>query len=317
MFTKDLVIKPVYNAFRALALLSGKKEGRISDRLHVEFDEDDLVTVISALSKDKGTLRLLISDNIDMPQYRLEAFKKRLGNKSWNRYTDAYYGNAVTPFKKCLVRTKPRENCTALLPQELKPYWTCTLEGKGKACVELMPEHFQDFLRGITEYQQNFPKYARDVRVTLKNLPFKGAALLTTYIVDKDYSNSCRHNKKTERKPTRNMCGLNGDIDNMVKEARAGAINMSLRLMKQFPLLRSRNREIVDSLFYLGTYTDPNGNIVKNTMWIDKINRDPDVSLEGSKKNKRITINSNGSFTDLITVMPHGIVLVEIRETGK
>ena len=72
--------------------------------------------------------------------------------------------------------------------------------------------------------------------------------------------------------------------------------------------------EIAPILFYYGKYTDSNGKTIRNSMWIDKINRDLNISLEGSKKTKEITIQNSGIYKEIITMQPNAVVLIEISK---
>jgi len=66
-------------------------------------------------------------------------------------------------------------------------------------------------------------------------------------------------------------------------------------------------------VFYYGTYDAPNGQTYSIPVYIDLINNHPEVSLEGSKQTRQITI-SNGVFEEMITMEPYSVVLLEISE---
>ena len=89
---------------------------------------------------------------------------------------------------------------------------------------------------------------------------------------------------------------------------------MASKVVKQFPSLQNEKNGIIDSLFYSGMYTMPDGKTARNTIWIDKINSDPHISLEGSKQVKKIIISERGSLKEMITVPPLGVALVELSK---
>jgi hypothetical protein len=154
----------------------------------------------------------------------------------------------------------------------------------------------------------------KNVALYLKNLPFTGRATIITYKIDKDNANSCRYNKRTERNPSETQCGMNGEIDTMVMQAKGEAIKKAKQIVNEHPLLKSRFNEIAVSLISNGRYMTPYGKIITNSHSIDKINNDINVSLEGSKQTREITINQQGTFKDSINIKPNGVVLIEILQ---
>jgi hypothetical protein len=313
MFTRDMVIKPVYNAFQMLSILSGKKEHLTTDRLKVIFDEKDYVTGIASQSRNRETVRILLAHNIEFTPDRAKYYKRHLKDKYFSRYSKKHYGDTMQPLELC-VRKSSLAECIAKLPQDIQPYMRCVTERKKGKCRNLAPKHMLRFDQIITGYLQHSGDSPKEVILDLKALPFKGRAILTTYTIDGDRSNSCRYNKRTERYPTPDMCGVNGDIDNMVREARAGAVDRASKVVRQFPSLQNEKKKIVDSLFYFGKYTMPDGKTAGNTMWIDKINNNPNVSLEGSRQTKKIVIRESGSLREMITLQPYGVVLIELSK---
>lgn len=193
----------------------------------------------------------------------------------------------------------------------------------------------------------------KEVKLTLSNLK-PGTYTLNTYTIDKDHSNSCRYNKKTEPTPTDTECGINGEIDRRVKAAKEEAqekskqaaysylkskgytdrdIGLIVEMVKRCEMKVQCMIETVDQ-HYLKLDRCKNNKcssseIVKSEIKeaikifqdtkdkifyeaIDKINNLPQVSLEGSKQTKTITINRNGSYQGIITMQPYSVVLVEV-----
>lgn len=314
IFSRDLIIKPVYNAFRLLSIVSGKEERQVSDRLQVSFDEHNFVTALASRTKDNRTVRVLLAHNVDVPVDRADAFIKRMDDIYKKRYTKKHYGNTLDPFTLCKKKGNPVAQCIPLLPLDLQPLFGCLVQGQGEKCIPVTPVHLREFGQAVKRYLQQYNRYPEEVNITIENIPFRGNALLTMYRIDKSHSNSCRYNKKTELKPTEDVCGVHGDIDDMVREARAEAVNRASAVVRQFPSLQSRKGKIADRLFYFGTYTMPDGKKAASTLWIDKINNNPNVSLEGSRQTKHITISESGSLREMITLQPYGVVLVELSK---
>ena len=226
---------------------------------------------------------------------------------------EKHYGGTIKSYKSCIMDGNAPNKCISLLHQDLQPYAKCVNEGKDKKkCYKLLPKHFVESMQIIKEYMENYEQYPKEVSLTLNSLPFHGKAELTTYTIDNNHSNSCRYNKRTERKPTQTVCGINGEIDNMVRQARGEAHKIATQVVRKYPSLKPKEKEIINNLFYYGNYTIPNGQTIRNFLWIDKINNNSNVSLEGSKKTKKIKINKNGSYVETVVIQPHGVVLIEI-----
>jgi hypothetical protein len=311
MFTRDLVIKPVYNAFSALSILSGKKENQISDRLKALFDETDYITVVASQTKDKNMVRVLIANYIP-PQYT-EVYNKRKQNIYWNEH----YGDKIKPFISCLSKGGPMKECKSQAPQDLQAFLTCIDKNNKDKCSSYMPEHLQQFIQKTSDYMKRQKQEPKEIALLFKNLPFDGNAAFVSYTIDKDHSNSCRYNKRTERKKTGTECGINGDIDTMVTKAREEAEETALRLVRDVPSLSMKKKEIAEDFLYNGKYATPFGKIINSSQSIEQINNDLNVSLEGSRQNREITITKQGTFEDTIRIEPNGVVLMEIRKAKK
>jgi len=313
MLTRDLVIKPVFNAFKALSILSGKGERQTSDRLKTGFDETDFITAIASQTKDKSKIRVLLANYV--PPDKL--LPKEYGRIKRNKYLQKHYGDAIHPLTACLSRGGSLKDCESLAPEDLKKYFLCIDAGETDKCSALVPEHLRQYIKDTAEYVKQQKQRPKEVVLSFRNIPFRGKASLTTYTIDKDHSNSCRYNKSTEHNATKATCGINGAIDTMTTRARKEAEETARRIVKEHSLLSPKEKEITDSLFYFGGYTLPDGNIIGSSIYVDKINNDPRVSLEGSREFKEIHIDNNGSYKEMIAIQPEGVVLVEITEIKK
>ena len=70
----------------------------------------------------------------------------------------------------------------------------------------------------------------------------------------------------------------------------------------------AKYQEIYDALLYYGKY-----NNLSISTWINKINNDKNVSLEGSKQIKTIEIK-NGIYQGAIKLEPYDVKLIEITK---
>jgi hypothetical protein len=66
-----------------------------------------------------------------------------------------------------------------------------------------------------------------------------------------------------------------------------------------------------NDFYFSGDHTGLSGQTMNVSTWIDKINTDPHISLEGSKQTKQINI-TNGSYQEVITLQPYAVFLAEI-----
>lgn len=303
IMSNDGIIKSVYNAFKALSRLQGKSENEITNRLQTNITcNDGFPAAIASQTKDSLKLRMLISNYI--------------------------------PSKHMLKNAFP-----------LKAY----------------------------RYALKYSRKPRKMTLNLKNIPFSGEAIMTTYLIDNDHSNSCGYNKKTEVIQTDTPCGNNGIIDKFVMQAKSETQEKALfeaiaylknkgYLENQIEIIAKQirncfqiSRESIfkdcissslesicsqvmdlgvyptdcavleldiiacnkvyhnayDNLYFSGNHTSFSGQAINVSMWIDKINNDPNVCLEGSTQTKQIHI-TDGSYQETITLQPYAVFLMEI-----
>lgn len=304
IMSNEGIIKSVYNAFKALSILQGKPESEISNRLKANItSKDGFLAAIASQTKDNRKVRILISNYIPSNRMIKNAFP---------------------------LKTYP--------------------------------------------YALKYRKKPRKITLNLKNIPFSGDAIMTTYLIDKDHSNSCRYNKKTEEIQTDTPCGNNGIVDKLVMQAKIEtqekALLEAIAYLKYKGYLQSQidiiakqlrncfqiNRKSIfkdcispslelicsqvmslgsyppdctvfeqdvidcnnvyhntyDNLYFSGDHTSFTGQAINVSMWIDKINNDTNISLEGSKQMKQINI-TNGSYQETLTLQPYSVALVEIN----
>lgn len=164
------------------------------------------------------------------------------------------------------------------------------------------------------------------------------------------HSNPCRYNKKTEAAQSTSECGVNGAIDQAVVKAKDDSANvvfsylLSAGIPQQYvnnlsacyhnsacnvssyvqstcqknPVQCAKQKSTIteaqnlySNLFYHGAYTVSGGKAYSISAGIDQINRLKEVSLEGSKEEKQISV-TNGAYTEDISMLPYSVVLIEI-----
>jgi hypothetical protein len=164
------------------------------------------------------------------------------------------------------------------------------------------------------------------------------------------HSNPCRYNKKTESSPSNTECGANGALKQAINQANYDSNNAKMNYLlsigyqqnnvdqymncsnnpncdtdslindycQQNPILcpKIKNdlmeaQELSDYLFYHGSYTGTDGKTYTIPIYVDQINHSKEVSLEGSKKEKQVTL-TDSTFTENFMMQPYSVVLLEI-----
>lgn len=389
IFTRNQIIKPSYNAFRSLSILFGKKESEPSSRIDVEL-EDDFIATVASQTKDKSKTRILLSnfapDGNMLTSYLVSRFQEYPSMQSTKPYRDEI-NSCVQDERDVSTPTKSQNQITQCVNDVLTMISDPAIKERIKTQVELtkcfkfsqektqcvqdvyaktadqQTKNDIDLLK--SEYKKILERQKTPMQATLKinGLPFSGKTKLTIYTIDKNHSNSCGYNKKTEEAPTSAACGINGAIDKAVaqakKEAKGKALaeisnylkkkkytneqmvnfknqvitpcleqekvslcvqktldsvcqkypNINCEKLKQdLPDAYAKYQEIHDALLYYGKY-----NNLSISTWIDKINNDKNVSLEGSRQTKTIKIK-NGTYQGAIKLEPYGVKLIEITK---
>ncbi len=197
---------------------------------------------------------------------------------------------------------------------------------------------------------------SQQISLGINNLA-SGTYTVRKYLIDGDtsaiHSNPCRYNKTTENSPgSRSVCGVNGDIDQAVANARTEAGNastsyiVSAGLTQGFAdnLLACFNdpacdttayiisycqsnpgqcngkkpaflelQQLYNNLFYHGIYRINSGKVYTLSNYIDQINNLKEVSLEGSLQEKQGTV-TNGTYTENINMLPYSVILIELSQ---
>jgi len=339
VFTRSGVIKPVYNAFKALSLTTGSKRGMATKMIDAEFSFKNSMVAITAL-KDDGiylllsnyvpTIRLESYYGTEKPFFRLaESIRKELSaikgcamarmvNKQDDKKSikdkiseckDMVAERLKDPYKIEALNTFM--NMRACLPKEIR---NKTLKDiKDKSVKEMNEKTISDTFSCINRTTSQVKNSAlkkliredilrfsdlfnmtKSVTINYVNLPFPLSSYATTYTVDSRHSNSCKHNKKTEKSSTDTQCGIGGEIDRHIWELR--------KKIKCRDDIRNcfKSEEIYEQY--------ENG--------LNKINDSKDISLEGSMQKRPFRVTESGYLLD-VDMEPNSIMLIILNKANK
>lgn len=132
------------------------------------------------------------------------------------------YGVAKSTYN--VFRALKRLDATRIAAVEGDPSFITALATKSDLRTSVIITNFEN-TRRVAQQQT--------VTLSLKNL-VPGIYHLEVYLIDRDHSNSCRLNKKTEPLPTTRECGIGGLIDQKLKEAWMAAANAAEPPFKQY-----------------------------------------------------------------------------------
>jgi hypothetical protein len=280
LWTGNFVIKPVYNAFKALAIFGGEQ----SNRLQTNFNDNDFVTAIASQTQDRSKTRILLSNFLPaggvINQFLLGIYRTCMLAKGYN-LTDV---NSILKALVATYYTNPPPGgisgitlnyLTQIINQtDFSPYNNTQVRADLINCSSQVVQKLGD----LTNYTAN----PRQINLSISGLPFSGQATLTTYTIDKNHSNSCKANKATESSTTPYVCGKDGVIDKAVQAA------LHPPSIYTIPLIN----------------TDPNLFVGFTSIT---------VPLEGSKQETAITV-SNGVYSTTLTIQPYSVILLQIKD---
>lgn len=226
IFTRDKIIKPVYNAFKALSIFAGKPENQTPNRLQASLSEDGNVVALSSQTKDQKTTRILLSNFIPKNQPMLNAIISQTLNSCMlsKGYSSTEYGLITGSLRDAVRKNPPKGGVTGITKEYLiqiinqtdfpDPLDDQKVRQDLKFCLS---ESIVPKLRKINYDSKN----PREVNLTLSNLT-PGAYTIKKYLIDKNHSNSCRYNYNSASDKSV-PCGINGEIDRKVAEAKREA----------------------------------------------------------------------------------------------
>lgn len=262
IFTRDQVVKPVYNAFRALSLTNGKEDAEAPKKLNVEWKQQTSLSAVA--SKSSAKVRILISNFVPQGHH----LKDQILYLWLNSESMASVKSYTELIKACILNSGPsdsqiKEDCieqvlTSIEDPETKAHVEnvykailCTKLPKANVepCIDEVyqlttDDQLREDIDGIrsayedTRIQQETPK---PLTIKIKNLPWSGESLVNSYRIDEDHSNACRFNKKTECQgltdsdlasclgiSKQTPCGTKGALDLLVAQAHDEARSVAL-----------------------------------------------------------------------------------------
>lgn len=301
MLTRYGVVKPVYNAFSALSIAVGDKEKRKMLLPETKISGSD-VSVIATMSPNKDKAYVLLSNFVpSFPQPRLMILRKMMESripavtqdimKAFSEVRKEFARQRKKPSREELIATIKKEVISELNLKERDPAKKLILGDLGKSaeCLNAMikganeafvrcSENLQSSLRtnevkGLLTDLTDKLKLLK-VNIEFQNLPISGKAMVTTYTIDRDHSNPCSINKRTEPEKTGALCGIGGSIDAAVLKAK---------------------RKSEKDLFAA----------------VEEVDKMAEVSLEGSKKTREVNAAENKLTID-IGMEPNSVWLIEL-----
>jgi len=347
IFTRNGVIKPVYNAFKALSNLYGQ-------RIKVSSTNEDYIIGIGTRNKDK--ISVIIANYIPIKFNRyFQLWKSYMLVKGYSEYEQKIIFSYLKKYVKSKKYTKKylkEKNIKNLMRHIYKLidqiHFPLSFDNKKvkkdlKKCFQMVKLKFKkDFF-----YIHN----SRKIKVTFKNIK-AGKYVLKIYTIDRDHSNSCRFNKKTEKQLSQVPCGINGYIDQMIAKAKEEAKRVAQKKVysflvkfnysqKDIHLLNKIFEKILQKEISLSKLFIQKNIIklnkcknlqcdlknikqelkkaykiyesaysIKFFTFIDQINNLKEISLEGSLKTKKIIVDNTCTYTEIFTMQPFSVKLI-------
>lgn len=209
------VIKAKWNSFKVIDKFIANSY--ILDT-QTAAEKDDFIITLASRTRDKKITKVLISNLIPAGEKGrpviLQTLKSCMLSKN---YTEDKLKQIYNALQQTAKANSPKNGATFEYIRQiiqLTDFPSSFNDQKVKqhlnACLPQISEKAEE----IQYYQKN----PRKVKVSLFNLDY-GVHTVKTYTIDKDHSNSCRYNKRTESTPTTTECGINGIIDQKIQAA--------------------------------------------------------------------------------------------------
>lgn len=226
IFTRDQIIKPVYNAFRMLSIFNGVNEKQTPKMRKVSVPQDDYVAVLASQTLNQKINRILVVNFIPSDKMARNLMLRDLGgcflDKDYNeeklKIIISVILDAIKANKNFSIETINGINFSV----DDKKIKTDIID-----CLKQISPKIQEL-----KYLSQNP---RQISLSINNLP-SGKYLIKKYLIDEEHSNSCRYNQQTA--PDKSTpCGIGGEIDKKVesakKEAQSQGKNAVLNYLKQ------------------------------------------------------------------------------------
>lgn len=340
-FTIDGIIRAKWNSFKAVDKLSGQRiKAETTDENHViaiSFKENNKVSILTShfMTPKEVAFQAAIDSFSDHSNHFVNFCiqNKGTGQNAFYNLLIAYLlgkrsiedlGNLS--IKYCGLFPDYLRN--DLINSKIIAYQVYNEELPYKA----NPREVQLNIRYITPGTYHYKKYIIDGDM------------------NEIHSNPCRYNKKTESSPSNTECGVDGALDQAINQAKMDATDATTNYLLSIGYQQNQIDEIetclqtltcdindlianycqinpsectnisndvneaqklYQNLLYRGTYITTNSTTYTIPIFIDRINNLKEVSLEGSKQEKLITI-SDGTYSETITSQPYSVMLIEI-----
>ena len=340
-FTLDGVIKAKWNSFKGIDKLSGQSiESKTSDERHV----------IALASKDNEKLTVIASRFIPQGELAYQASLDSFSDQSKNfvqtclQNIGANLQALYAPYEAYLrsqlsiddIESASIKHCGSF-PDYLRIDFINSKQiafdvYNGKLSYKPNPREVELKIKNINPGTYNYKKYIIDGDM------------------NEIHSNPCRYNKKTESSPSNTECGINGALDQAVNQAKNDAGNTTINYLLSIGYQQTQVDELMnclktpncnpndlienycqiypsacpkikndlneakklhENLLYNGTYTVANGTTYTIPTFIDQINNLKEVSLEGSKQEKQVTI-TDGTYAENFIMQPYSVILMEL-----
>lgn len=257
------IIKPVYNAMKALTLLTGGHEsGR--KLIASTIPSSGSLKAISTISDDRKNISVIltnaVSGHLNWTPYLLDLTESRSDLKEETRALkncmeeNRGTKKAAEAIQKCGEKLLASEKnpMKAEAVNYIQQAYRCINNKTKSNCLKDLskqlkyPENvkFAEKLASTAEVSVA----AQPVTLSFGNMPFSGKALLSIYRIDDSNSNACSFNKRTEPKPSNVACGMGGAIDRAVQEAKERAHNDASNAAAGHLSSIGYPREIIDFL---------------------------------------------------------------------
>lgn len=296
------VIKSVYNAFKALAILQGESENEVTNRLKADVNDDNFLAAIASQTQDNRTIRILISNYIPTAAMLKNAFPPEV------------YPSALK------YRKNPREITLNIknIPISGEATMTTYLIDKDHANSCRFNKKTEEVRtdapcgkNGIVDKLVMQAERESQIKAFLEAvyyLKYKGYTESQIAIITKQLGNCF----KIDRESIFKDC-ISASLESTCAQVMdLGSYPPDCNVFEQ-DVIDSNNvyHNTYDDLYFSGVHTGLSGQTITVSTWIDKINNDPNISLEGSKQTKQINI-INGAYQGVITLLPYAVFLIEI-----
>jgi len=336
------VIKPAYNAFRLMSKMAGRDGGR--KMLKTRQTAREGVNVLSAT--DGKRIYVLLSTyaprgNRFAPFFamRVSEYLRASGMEREEKWFKALVKEYRTKKKITPRGSKGQKELTRYLAGVVK----CSRSRSPLSCEEkaarglkgARSQKIREGIRGILAVEG-----PRDIDIEIDNLKGVTRAKVVSYTVDDYSSNSCTYNKKTEPRKTPAPCGIGGEVDKRIRHALKNARASGKRAARE-ELVRQFGAKEAKSLAGAAKACMNRGRTMKECLkrsasegrekgmraalkayrkaWarvyygeVDAINRLPEVALEGSKKNEKVTLKDKKALIR-VRLNPNSVKLLVLQ----